>query len=77
MIKKMIYGIAVVAIATVGIMNLNIGGNSTNVLTELSLKNIEAMSDESGGAWVCNWQDNKWCVRNGTGNVCTPCGSEN
>jgi hypothetical protein len=61
MIKKMIYGIAVVAIVTVVVTNLNFGENSTNVLTELSLKNIEAMSDENAEHF-CSWIDEKYCV---------------
>jgi len=72
--KKILGGVAVMAVAAVAALNLNFSNNQHN-LSELSLSNVEALaSGESGGVINCgNTCNGAKCgtFTDNNGNSCT------
>lgn len=73
--KKILGGIAILALAfTIGI-NLNL----TKTTKGIALKNIEALAQGEGGGFTCRWatrdssETQVICIRSGAGSICT-CG---
>ena len=84
--RKILGGIAILAIAAVAALNVNLG-NQGNWLSDISLANVEALAGnepgEGSGGQACYWKNLKCkdgvntyegCLSNGDGNACT-CGS--
>jgi hypothetical protein len=79
--KKILGGIALLAIAAVAVWNVNLNSQS-NKLSGAMLANVEALAEENGGS-DCKWKSIKCskgnsnyegCLTNGDGTACT-CGS--
>jgi hypothetical protein len=74
--KKIVYGIAVLAIAAVAVINVSLSSQQNNELSDLSLANIEALAQEPGdGQYACYANKDYVCCCNlyARGYYC-PCG---
>lgn len=72
--KKIIGGIAVMAIAAIAAFNVNFN-NSGADLTKISLANVEALANGENGWITCKWAI--WyshCAERTDGYYCSPCG---
>jgi hypothetical protein len=65
--KRILGGIAVLAIAAVAAINVNMSSQSENLLSDLALANVEALAQESGGrgctsdiSAICETIHNDW-----------------
>ncbi|GHT15520.1 hypothetical protein FACS189426_23180 [Bacteroidia bacterium] len=68
--KKILFGIVALAIAGVSVVNVNFNSQSNN-LSGVSLANVEALAQESGGGDDCYTSSNNTCgyvVISNTGN---------
>ncbi|MDR2147020.1 MAG: NVEALA domain-containing protein [Tannerella sp.] len=51
MTKKVLYGLAVIVIAALAVVNLNINNSQTGKLSDMSLANVEALAQMEGGTF--------------------------
>jgi predicted membrane chloride channel (bestrophin family) len=57
--KKFLYGISVLAIAAVAVINITLSNGKTNSLSDLQLANVEALAQESSSSH-CNRLCEDW-----------------
>jgi len=82
--KKIICGIAVLAIAAVAAVNVTKSNTRTTALTDIQLANVEALASGENSSIKCKWKridcsgfgtgDYEACLDNGDGHSCT-CGA--
>jgi hypothetical protein len=61
--KKIILGgIAIVAIAVMAAVNVNMNSQSENLLSDLALANVEALADGEGGTNGCKFSLLRICT---------------
>ena len=54
--KKFLYGIAVLAIAAIAAMNIELSNTQNKDLSDIMLKNLEALADYEVGPPLTNWK---------------------